>query len=65
MSRDNEDILVAVARLEGKVDALLLSRGDHEARLRSLERAKFWLLGAAAGVGFLAQLIGARLLEKV
>jgi len=51
---DNE-ILIALGRLEGKVDSLIsrqaihdeeLSR--HDTRLRNLEQSRSWLIGAAA-----------------
>ena len=60
----NEEILVALGRLEGKVDALItrqslideeLSR--HEKRIRSLEQSKSWVLGAAAMVGAAVSLL--------
>lgn len=34
----NIDILVILARLEGKVDTLIASQTDHEARIRTLEQ---------------------------
>ena len=54
---DNE-ILIALGRLEGKVDALIarqalldqeIEKLDH--RLRSLEQSKSWVVGAAAAGG--------------
>tara|TARA_X000001388_G_scaffold74629_1_gene67961 strand:+ start:867 stop:1076 length:210 start_codon:yes stop_codon:yes gene_type:complete len=60
----NEEILVALGRLEGKVDALItrqslideeLSR--QEKRIRSLEQSKSWVLGAAAMVGAAVSLL--------
>jgi len=53
-----EDILFAMGRLEGKVDALLASIRKHdqelselEVRLRQLEQYKFLTLGAAGVIG--------------
>ena len=54
---DNE-ILVALGRLEGKVDALIARQAvhdeeldRHDKRLRELEQSKSWLLGMAAAAG--------------
>ena len=53
-----DDLLLAIGRLEGKVDSVLatmnrhgeeLERLDH--RIRRLEQSKSWMLGAAAVVG--------------
>ena len=53
-----DDLLLAIGRLEGKVDSVLatmnrhgeeLERLDH--RIRRLEQSKSWILGAAAVVG--------------
>ena len=60
----NEEILVALGRLEGKMDALInrqslvdeeLSR--QEKRIRTLEQSKSWVLGAAAMVGAAVSLL--------
>ena len=60
---DNE-ILIALGRLEGKVDSLITRQaihdeelGRHDARLRDLEQSKSWLLGAAAVAGALSAFI--------
>tara|TARA_R110002096_G_scaffold358045_2_gene551209 strand:+ start:196 stop:405 length:210 start_codon:yes stop_codon:yes gene_type:complete len=57
---DNE-ILIALGRLEGKVDALIARQAihdeeldRHDKRLRDLEQSKSWLLGIAAAVGAVA-----------
>ena len=54
----NEEILVALGRLDGKVDALITRQalideelGRQEKRIRTLEQSKSWVLGAAAMVG--------------
>ncbi|QOI66934.1 hypothetical protein SEA_GARDENSTATE_22 [Microbacterium phage GardenState] len=63
---DETAVLVAIARLEGKVDATLAVHGadlsrlrdadaDHEARIRSLER-KLWI--AAGGAAVLGGVLG-------
>jgi hypothetical protein len=51
---ETENILLILGRLEGKVDALVTAVGTHEehvekleARIRSLENSRAWLLGAA------------------
>jgi hypothetical protein len=60
----NEEILVALGRLEGKVDALITRQslideelGRQEKRIRSLEQSKSWVLGAAAMVGAAVSLL--------
>jgi hypothetical protein len=59
----NEEILLALGRLEGKVDAMMTSlRIQQEelqrldVRIRHLEQSKAWLLGAAAVISFLSGL---------
>ena len=69
---DNE-ILIALGRLEGKVDALITRQSlhdeeldRHDKRLRELEQSKSWLIGAAAAsgafAGFIMNLVGGQLL---
>jgi|TARA_R100000388_G_C7094978_1_gene89443 hypothetical protein len=60
---DNE-ILIALGRLEGKVDALITRQAvhdeelkRHDKRLRELEQSKSWLMGAAAIAGALAGIL--------
>tara|TARA_B100000470_G_scaffold187868_1_gene153738 strand:- start:1352 stop:1558 length:207 start_codon:yes stop_codon:yes gene_type:complete len=55
---NQDDLLFAMGRLEGKVDAILSSIRKHdqelsqlEVRLRQLEQYKFLTLGAAGVVG--------------
>jgi hypothetical protein len=64
----NNEILLALGRLEGKVDSLISRQklvdeelDRHETRLRNLEQSRSWLLGASAVVGAVA----AFLVEKV
>ena len=54
----SDDILLAIGRLEGKVDSILATMSHHgeeleklDRRLRKLEQSKSWMLGAAAAVG--------------
>lgn len=67
---DNE-ILIALGRLEGKVDALMTRQAVHDEelamhdkRLRELEQSKAWMLGAAAVLGamgaFVVNIIGGK-----
>ena len=58
---DQRDLLLALGRLEGKVDSILATMGQHgeelsklDNRLRKLEQSKAWMLGAAAVVGALS-----------
>ena len=60
----NNEILLALGRLEGKVDSLVARQkviddelDKHESRLRSLEQGKSWMLGAAAAIGALVSLL--------
>lgn len=63
MDSDNQ-ILIALGRLEGKVDALISRQAvhdeelqRHDARLRNLEQGRSWLLGAAAVIGALVSVV--------
>ncbi len=54
----SEDLLIAIGRLEGKVDSVLVTLNTHteelqhlDSRIRRLEQSKSWMLGAAAVVG--------------
>ena len=60
---DNE-ILIALGRLEGKVDALMTRQAvhdevleRHDTRLRNLEMSRSWMLGAAAVISVVASFI--------
>tara|TARA_R100001594_G_C3922744_1_gene236136 strand:- start:95 stop:316 length:222 start_codon:yes stop_codon:yes gene_type:complete len=59
----DKEILLALGRLEGKVDALITRQSvhdeeleRHDKRLRRLEESKSWLLGVAAAVGGIVSL---------
>tara|TARA_R100001510_G_scaffold45594_1_gene42321 strand:+ start:176 stop:385 length:210 start_codon:yes stop_codon:yes gene_type:complete len=67
MEPDNQ-ILIALGRLEGKVDALISRQvmhdeelQKHDLRLRNLEQGRSWLLGAAAMVGAAVSFISTRI----
>ena len=54
----NEELLLALGRLEGKVDSLITSQAVHDeelqrldSRIRQLEQSRSWMLGAAAVIG--------------
>ena len=58
------EILIALGRLEGKVDALIARQAihdeeldRHDKRLRDLEQSRAWILGAAAVIGAVAAFI--------
>jgi hypothetical protein len=60
----NEEILLALGRLEGKVDAMMTSMRVQEQelkvlekRIRELENNRAWMLGAAAVISTIAGLI--------
>ena len=57
----NEELLLALGRLEGKVDSLIATQraqddtlGHHDKRLRTLENSRSLMLGAAAVIGALS-----------
>lgn len=54
----NDELLLALGRLEGKVDALITRQTVHDeeldrmdSRLRKLENSRSWLMGASAAIG--------------
>ena len=58
MEPNGKDILLALGRLEGKVESLIAmqrSTDDQvnglDRRIRALELGKSWLMGAAAAIG--------------
>lgn len=58
MMADQQDLLLAIGRLEGKVDSIITAMRQHgeeieriDHRVRKLEQSKAWMLGAAAVVG--------------
>lgn len=60
----NEELLLALGRLEGKVDSLITSLAVHDEelqrldnRLRNLEQSRSWMLGAAAVIGAAASFL--------
>ena len=60
----NEEILLTLGRLEGKVDAMMTSLRVQEQelkvldkRIRELEQSRAWMLGAAAIISMLAGVI--------
>ena len=57
MDSENQ-IMLALGRLEGKVDAMLTKQKSqdeaiekHDRRIRTLEQSRSWLLGASAIIG--------------
>jgi hypothetical protein len=54
----HDELFLAIGRLEGKVDSLLVMQQnqsdqlkDHDHRLRSLEHSRGYMLGWAAAIG--------------
>jgi len=54
----NEELLLALGRLEGKVDSLITRQAVHDEqleridiRVRTLENSRSWLMGASAAIG--------------
>ena len=67
MESDNQ-ILVALGRLEGKVDSLISRQAvhdeelqRHDVRLRNLEQGRSWLFGAAAVIGAVVSFISSKI----
>jgi hypothetical protein len=57
-STHTDELFLAIGRLEGKVDSLLVMQQnqsdqlkDHDHRLRSLEHSRGYMLGWAAAIG--------------
>ena len=57
----NEELLLALGRLEGKVDSLIATQraqddtlGHHDKRIRNLENSRSIMLGGAAVIGALS-----------
>ena len=52
-SSHNEELFLAIGRLEGKVDSLLAMQSiqQHDSRIRSLEHSRGYMLGTAAAIG--------------
>jgi len=53
----DQEILLALGRLEGKVDSLLTQQSitneelnKHDSRIRDLEMSRSWLMGAAGAI---------------
>ena len=62
--QETREVLLAIGRLEGKVDAhqqnlksTIETVGEHDKRLREVENRWAWVLGAAAVISFSAPYI--------
>lgn len=51
--------------LETQMTPALRTLTDHDERISSLERWKFWVIGAVAGAGFVGSLLGALALRAL
>lgn len=58
-----DEIPVVLARIETKLDQVLTVAGDHEQRIRRLERAIWIAAGAASSVGGIAGTVASQLLR--
>ena len=62
---DADSLHFKLGEISAKLDALMTQRGDHEARLRVLEKARYKLIGmataAAIAAGLLADFVGERI----
>jgi hypothetical protein len=61
---NNNDLFLAIGRLEGKVDALIALQQhqqeqikEHDSRIRSLEHSRGYILGWSACIGSITTLI--------
>lgn len=50
-----------LVRIETKLDMLISQEADKEARLRALEAARWWVLGAAGVLSCVAPLVAKKL----
>lgn len=57
----NQEIMAELAKLNGnlesRMDDLKASTEDQESRIRKIENAKWWLIGAAAGLTFVINML--------
>lgn len=53
----SENIERALGRIEGKIDALVAQKTDHETRIRSLEKRSWLIAGGAAVIAFITERI--------
>lgn len=54
----NVDLLIALARIEAKMDAVSATTTDHEVRIRMLERARWPLPSIATLAGLVGAVTG-------
>ena len=64
MQENDKEILLALGRLEGKVDSIISRQmvhdeelDRHDQRIRNLEQSKSWVIGAAAAVGAIVSVV--------
>lgn len=60
----HSDLLLAIGRVEGKLDGLsqlATTQERHDERLKSLERSRSWIMGAVAAFLALAGAVGIKL----
>lgn len=53
-----EEVIDRLARLEVTLESAVASRGDHEGRIRKIEKSQWLLFGGAACIAPLLQHIG-------
>ena len=68
----NDELFLAIGRLEGKVDSLLAIQAntqeelkDHDTRLRNLEHDRGYIMGVSAAVGAIVGVAGAFIAKLV
>lgn len=71
-SPHHDELFLAIGRLEGKVDSLLVMQHnqseqikEHDHRLRSLEQSRGYMLGWAAAIGAGMSLVSTYIIRAV
>jgi hypothetical protein len=71
-SPHHDELFLAIGRLEGKVDSLLVMQQrtqeelkDHDIRLRSLEHSRGYMLGWAAAIGATVSVVSTYIIRAI
>lgn len=51
MSDGNDNMILLLGRLDGKMDTLLLQQTNHDQRIRELEKGRWFNLGVSGTIG--------------
>lgn len=55
-TQPSTELVLLLGRLDGKMDTVLSNQGNHDTRLRDLERARWFNLGASGAVAGLVSI---------